>query len=112
MTLNNVTITGNSTDNTQGLGGAGLGAGVSVKSPLGVLDTLRLANSIIAGNFNMQNSATANDCRGVVFSLGHNLIQDTSGCVITGNQAGNIYHPDPKLDGLAYNGGLPLTHGS
>jgi hypothetical protein len=60
-------------------------------------------NCIIAGNSPL-------DFSGVVISEGYNLIQNTSGSTITGNQAGNIYGADPLLGPLQDNGGSTWTH--
>ena len=43
-------------------------------------------------------------------SQDYNLIQDISGCTITGTTTHNIYGQDPKLGPLADNGGPTLTH--
>ena len=45
----------------------------------------------------------------VLISEGFNLIQDTSGCVIKGVTAGNIYGMDPMLGPLQDNGGPTFT---
>ena len=43
-------------------------------------------------------------------SQGHNLVQDPSGCFITGDLTGNITGQDPLLGPLADNGGPTFTH--
>lgn len=43
-------------------------------------------------------------------SYGYILIQDTSGCTITGDETGNIYGKEPLLGPLADHGGYTLTH--
>jgi hypothetical protein len=43
-------------------------------------------------------------------SRGHNLIENVAGCVITGVTTGNITGQDPRLNGLAANGGQTHTH--
>jgi len=66
-------------------------------------------NSILAGN-------ATNDFSGVLTSEGYNLIQNTNGCAIAGDETGNIYNQDPKLGPLADYGGptptMPLLAGS
>jgi len=66
---------------------------------------LKVKNTIIAGN----SAQTAPDCGGTLTSYGCNLIEDTSGCTITGNETGNIYGEDPLLGPLQDNGGPTFT---
>jgi len=67
----------------------------------------KIKNTIIAGN-------TGGDwsCGGgtAVTSYGYNLIQDASGCTITGDETGNIYGEDALLGPLQDNGGATFTH--
>ncbi|MGH7790042.1 MAG: choice-of-anchor Q domain-containing protein [Candidatus Binatia bacterium] len=63
--------------------------------------TLKLANSILAGNI-------PGACGGVLLSAGYNLIQD-KGCRIAGSLTGVIRDTDPKLGPLADNGGPTQT---
>jgi predicted outer membrane repeat protein len=68
--------------------------------------TARFADSVIGGN-----SASASpDCDGELTSQGHNLIQDTTGCAVTGDTTGNIAGAEPGLGPLADNGGPTRTH--
>lgn len=60
-------------------------------------------NSIFAGN-------DTNDFSGEFTSQGFNLIQNTSGCTIVGDETGNIYGIDPLLGPLQDNGGPTWTH--
>ena len=60
--------------------------------------------------YNVNNPTGINDVYGRLISLGHNLIEDTTGTIISGDQTGNIYGLDPKLDSLSHNGGPTLTH--
>lgn len=83
-TLNNVTVTNNSD------------GGISQAS-----GTLSVSNSILAGN--------GSDCSGMIDSLGYNLIQNSIGCTVSGDLAGNI-GGDPLLSTLTDNGGSSLTH--
>ena len=65
-------------------------------------------NSIIGGN--IDTGTEAPDVAGTLNSLGHNLVQNTAGATIAGDQTGNIYGQDPLLGLLANNGGPTLTH--
>ena len=91
--LTNVTFSNNSANN---------GGGVYVWNG----STLKLKNTLLAGG----NAPTGPDCSGTLTSYGYNLIQDPSGCTITGDETGNIYGKDPLLGPLAQNGGYTLTH--
>jgi len=66
-----------------------------------------LQNTIIAGN---SGSAGILDCFGTLTSEGYNLIQNTTGCTISGDTTGNILGVDPKLGPLQDNGGPTQTH--
>ena len=99
--LNGVTIAGNSASTQHE--GVPAGAGVASKKQA----TLRIANSIIAGNRATGNQAP--DCRGSLQSVGYNLIQSTDGCKIKGTLTGNVTGKDPKLGPLADNGGPTQT---
>ncbi len=90
--LNNVTITKNS--------GSGIRSGGG---------PLTIQNSIIAGNV-PGFFGGGPDCNGTLNSAGHNLIQDLTGCAITGDTASNILGKDPQLTILGNNGGTGLTH--
>ncbi len=67
LTLTNVTVSGNAS--------AALGGGLRQGRPGAV--TIR--NTILAGN-TVGVFGDGPDCSGTLASLGHNLIQDTSGC--------------------------------
>jgi len=101
--LYNVTISNNTADNDNFLGGEG--GGISVFEGM-----LSAENTIIAGNFD--NSATLQrpDCYGELTSLGYNLIQNTSGCTITGTLTGNLVGFNAGLGPLQDNGGPTFTH--
>lgn len=58
----------------------------------------------------MGNASTEGDCAGEVVSAGHNLIEDLTGCVVTGTLIGNITGVDPRLSILQDNGGPTNTH--
>lgn len=106
--LNNVTIASNiaqwEADPSRGDGG-GLYNGGSM---------VALQNTIIAGNFAAGPFPAGADClagrAAPLTSRGHNLIQDVSGCTITGDTTGNIVGQNPKLGVLAQNGGSAPTH--
>jgi hypothetical protein len=67
-----------------------------------------LRNSIVAGN--LDQSAHAPDCLGMVMSQGCNLIQSAAGCTISGASTGNIHGLSARLGPLADNGGFSPTH--
>ncbi len=63
-----------------------------------------LANTILSGN-------PAGDCRGVVGSGRHNLIQDAANaCGLADGVDGNVVGADPRLGPLQDNGGPTPTH--
>jgi plastocyanin len=68
-------------------------------------------NSLIAGNTDGSNPAYAYpDCFGPLISEGFILIQDTTGCTITGDTTGNITSLNAELGPLQDNGGPTFTH--
>ncbi len=91
--LRNATISANSA--------AGSGGGIHGGGPV------RVGNSIVAGNTAGQGGP---DCSGGLASAGYNLVQQASGCTITGATTGNIIGRDPELGPLAANGGVTPTH--
>jgi CSLREA domain-containing protein len=98
--LYNVTVA----NNTAGNGGvSGSGGGINV-----VGGTMTIRNSIVADNVNLVGSSE--DCTGTLTSEGHNLVEVTTACTITGDTTGNITGNDPNLDVLAGNGGGTFTH--
>ncbi len=92
--LNNVTITSNVAQAAAGLDNQG--------------GTVSIANSILARN--LARSGESPDCRGEVQSMGHNLIQDSRGCLILGRKSSDQLGVDPQLDALRLYGGETLTH--
>jgi hypothetical protein len=77
-------------------------------------------DSFETGNFSLVNTIVGDngtDCAGPVISGGagvfvpggHNLIENTSGCTIVGDTAGNITGRDPRLGPLQNNGGTTST---
>src|SRR5262249_32042318 len=68
---------------------------------------LQVSSSIIADNAN--NGDQAPDCGGVgIQSMGYNLIQNASGCEITGDATGNLLGVAAGLAPLQDNGGPTL----
>jgi hypothetical protein len=106
--LNNVTIA-NNTAQWESDPGRGDGGGLYNGGSL-----VALQNTIIAGNFAASPSPSAANCLAggntPLTSRGHNLIQDVSGCTITGDLSGNIVGKNPQLGVLAQNGGATPTH--
>ncbi len=101
ISLYNVTIT----NNTAGANGStGNGGGIYAGG------TVTMRNSIIAGNVDLSPIEVNNDCDGTLTSEGYNLIQDITGCTITGVTTGNLTGVNPLLDTLLDNGGPTFTH--
>jgi CSLREA domain-containing protein len=74
---------------------------------------LRIKNTIIANNslgHPWAEDLIPDDCSGTIISLGYNLIENTAGCTIKGNETGNIYGSGPLIGALADNGGPTMTH--
>jgi hypothetical protein len=92
--LNFVTIADNSSD-AEGGGVYTIGTA-----------TFTIGNTILAGN----TAPTGPDCYVFLVSLGSNLVQDPSTCVLTGTTTGNQLGVDPLLGPLASNGGPTETH--
>ena len=123
LTMTNSTISGNN--------GSGGGAFVAGGLYTDAGSTTTLTNDTFANNtagdgggiysqgtVNMKNTILANtatagspDCGGgvAINSQDHNLIQDISGCTITGSPTHDIYGSDPMLNALANNGGPTKT---
>jgi CSLREA domain-containing protein len=93
VVLRNVTITQNTATSS--------GGGIR-----NVSGTLRLKNTLVAGN----SAADGPDCKGTLTSDGYNLVQNTSGCSLTGDTTGNITGQSPGLGSLQSNGGATQTH--
>ena len=92
--LTNVTFSGNS---------ANSGGGIYVWETWG---TLKMKDSILSSN----SAPNGPNCGGILTSYGYNLIQDATGCTITGNEIGNVYGEDPLLGPLGNYGGYTPTH--
>lgn len=102
MELDNVTIVGNKADSDQN----GSGDGGGLYNYVGTI--VKISNVLAAGNSDWGNEAP--DCSGPFTSLGYNLIQDPTGCVISGTLTGVITGTDPLVGPLQDNGGNTLTH--
>jgi len=116
LTLTNSTVTDNSAQQGGGLYTAGtanlrnatiyynwsdvIGGGIR-----GISGAYNSRNSIIGGNF----APTDPDCSTTFYSEGYNLIQDATGCTISGDTTGNIIGQDPLLNELAPYGGPTST---
>lgn len=126
--MRNSTITSNHVVNGRGGGLANAGEGSGTFSSLtiarntadidggGVYDVggeIRFWNTLIAINTLGDPGANPNDdlsdCSGFLTSRGYNLLQNPNGCVVLGVTTGNLSGVDPKLGGLANNGGTTLT---
>jgi CSLREA domain-containing protein len=99
VTLQNVTIGDNVADSDHN--GAGVGGGIyNTGHPVS------LVNSIVARN---SDSGQAPDCSGILASQDYNLIQQLSGCTLTGVLTHTITGRDPLLGRLQNNGGTTWT---
>lgn len=104
LTLQNVTITNNVADTVYP--GNGLGGGI-MNATFGMPGVITISNTIIAGNRGVDSEP---ECSGALNSQGYNLIQNTTGCTITGDTTGNVTGVSPQLAPLANNGGPTQTH--
>ncbi|HEX6385971.1 MAG TPA: choice-of-anchor Q domain-containing protein, partial [Anaerolineae bacterium] len=102
--LYNVTIANNQADSDAD--DNGLGGGLYVSSGA----TLLARNTLIANNLDSSTTTQHPNCSGTINSLGYNLIEDTTGCIITGFNDGNVFGIDPVLGPLQNNGGRTFTH--
>jgi hypothetical protein len=120
--LTNVTISGNATSGRGGGIFQGAAAGkLRLRNVTISANTARIAaggiqdmafaahaalvNTIVAGN----SAGASADCDGTLVSEGYNLLQDTAGCVVTGDPTGNILGVHAHLMPLADNGGPTQT---
>lgn len=69
--------------------------------------TVALQNTLVADNASYD---VGQDCAGPIISQDYNLIENTTGCAISGITTHNVTGIDPKLGALADNGGDTLTH--
>jgi CSLREA domain-containing protein len=104
VNLNHVTFKNNTADGfTDNLAGNGGGVFVAVGA------TLNLTNTLVGDNSDNSSSPKHPDCSGEIISHGYNLIEDTTGCTVSGTNH-NVTGRDPNLGPLADNGGSTLTH--
>lgn len=99
--LYNVTIAANIADSDSNASGSGGG--------IYQTGTLTLENTLIGDNSAGASPAGA-DCSGTVTTAGHNLIEDVTGCTLTGTGTGDLTGVSPAIAPLADNGGLSFTH--
>jgi CSLREA domain-containing protein len=95
MYLNNVTIVSNTVS-------AGGGGGIYANN------NVYPKNTLIAAN--VDTSGQSPDCPGTLQLQGYNLIQDVTGCTLSGSTATVITGTAPSLGPLQNNGGASLTH--
>ncbi|MCB0165412.1 MAG: CSLREA domain-containing protein [Anaerolineae bacterium] len=101
----NVTITDNTADSDSDEDGQG--GGIFFYEPT---EALTATHTIIGANVDRSPSSKQPDCSGSVTSAGYNLIQNTTGCVISGDLATTLIGVSPNLGPLQNNGGDTLTH--
>jgi CSLREA domain-containing protein len=126
LKLENVTVSGNTASGSGGglynrgvlaLTNSTIAGNVAAVGSGGVVNgggggAVHLWNTLIAGNMA---AGVASDCAGTLSSLGYNLIQDTTGCIIGGDTTGNITGQDPVIGPLQNDEGTlihPLLPGS
>lgn len=104
--LFNTTLANNVADNDYNNSGSGGG----IHTALGAIVVMR--NSLIGNNSNQEAlfSFIPDDCAGLFNSGGYNLVEASTGCVISGLNMGNKIGLDPELGPLANNGGPTRTH--
>ena len=121
LTINNSTISGNRAMSAAGIWNFGtvnlnnvtISGNVAANGGGGIVNhgTVDFKNTIIAGNIDNNPTAKQPDCSGTLNSQGYNLIQDTSGCTISGTTTGNLLSVDPRCLGLLQNNsGNTFTH--
>ncbi len=133
LLLTNSTISGNATDNNGGgiyntdesvatLSYSTIANNVTGGKGGGIYQkdgSVNIVNTILAKNSHFDQGMTAqsfeviikpDDCTGNLISRGYNLIQNSTDCIIGGNNTGNLMGLDPLLGPLANNGGHTLTH--
>lgn len=102
VTLDHVTVTDNTSDSDGD--GSGVGGGVDlIGTP-----TVTMRHVVIYGN--SAGSSSSPDCSGTVASAGYNLVDDVTGCTITGDTTGNVVGVSAELGPLTDNGGPTPTH--
>lgn len=99
--LNNTALGGAyfyNTDILSNTAGAGAG-GVRLVGPVW------FGNSVLA-----YNTGSKPNCDGFPYSLGYNILDNSTGCTFQGTSSGNQINVDPLLQYLAKNGGYSATH--
>jgi trimeric autotransporter adhesin len=111
IVLTNATVAGNLADSDGNDNGDG--GGIFIEP---VLDgSVSLRNTLLGDNVDGSSGGGTEhpDCSAgmgdEITSQGHNLIESTAGCAITGTTTGNVTGVDPKLGPLADNGGPTMT---
>lgn len=99
----NVTIAANVADDD----GDGTGDGGGIYNFGDLVPTLDLRNTLVGDN--VDRGGEAPDCYGYVNSMGHNLIESTTGCSPSAG-TGDVTGMDAALGALADNGGVTRTH--
>src|SRR5262249_8330138 len=94
------------TDNHADSDGNGSGNGGGVMGQT-LVPGIVARNTILAGNFDAGGEAP--ECAGSVESLGHNLVQDASGCPLAGAPR-DMMGVSPALGPLVDNGGSTAAH--
>ncbi len=92
LTITDSTIANNFTGYPSGSGGSSGGGFANFWGGSAIIGNTILADNFAIGDW---------DCSGNFVSNGYNLVEDLSGCTITGDTATNIYDQDPKLASLA-----------
>lgn len=82
---------------------SGDGGGLAIAG----LPPITARNTIIAGN--QTSGGSGPNCAGMFFSEGHNLLDDISGCQISGDTGTNVVGLDALLSQLQDNGGPTFT---
>ena len=109
LNVNYSTIANNRSNNADGTAYSTLdGGGINRNA-----GTLNLKSSIVAGNKKGTSSPTDNDCNGTITSQGYNLSGNSTGCSISGTgdvtvAASTVF--TSVLGSLANNGGSTYTH--
>ena len=103
--LNNLTVVDNTADSNAG--GSGSGGGIAVTN------SATITNSIIGDNTDASppSDDRFHDCSGTLSSPRYDLIEDTTGCTLTGDTTGTFTNSSPQLEPLS-NGARTPQQGS
>jgi hypothetical protein len=106
LVLTNSTVYGNNSDGASGTGGISQNTG---SCPSGCTNTIKLRNTIVAGN--TRSGSTPSDISGFVdFNSSSNLIGTGGSGGLSGANGNQVNVADVKLGSLANNGGPTQTH--